>query len=321
MKKIIPILLIAGSLMLSGCGDSGDDVNVISGAPVNPGPVIPNPPVPPPQPTPGIFVDSVNGNDASGNAATGAPFQTIQAAVTAAGANTTIVVRPGNYTGGVNLLIGQRLLGSGSTLVNAQGVQRPVLTGPVVLADGNTLDYLRVQGTAGDAIDGDDQTNGTIRNCEVANTTNLGSGIQARSVQGTWMVEGNTVTGVAGLGIDITVGTGDTATAFVNRNNVVRATTNGIGFLSEGNGNLTVQVNNNVLTDNQDGFSFEVITLDSSVMTLQLNGNQNDDVYLFSRTDQPSAMRVENFATLNARNTGRVVVDLLPVTDITSAGL
>lgn len=325
MKKIIPILLLAGSMMLSGCGDSGDDINVISGAPANTGPVIPNPPVPnPPIPnppaTPGIFVDAVNGNDASGNAATGSPFQTIQAAVTAAGANTTIVVRPGNYTGAVNMLNGQRLIGAGSALVNAQGTTRPVLTGPVVLADGNTLDFLRIAGTAGDAVDGDDQNGGTITNCEMANTTNVGSGVQARSVRGTWTVKNNTMNNLAGIGVDVTAELDDIAIAFVNDNNISGDAFNALGFQVEDDGQLQVQANNNVMARNQAGATFEVISLGTGVVTLQINGNQNDDIYLLSRTDATSAIRIENFASLATRNTGRVVVDLLPVTDITSAG-
>jgi hypothetical protein len=150
----------------------------------------------------GFFVDSVNGNDATGDFDTGAPFATIQAAVAAAGAGADIVVRPGNYAGTINLLDGQRLLGSGSVL--AQGVVRPELTGPIVLADGNTLDFLRIEGTAGDAIDGDDQTSGTVTNCEIADTTNVGSGVQARSVRGTWTIENNVMSNLAGIGVDVT---------------------------------------------------------------------------------------------------------------------
>ena len=271
-------------------------------------------------PTQGFFVDSVNGNDTTGNAATGSPFRTIQAAVTAAGANTTIVVRPGNYTGAVNLLNGQRLLGAGSALVTAQGTTRPVLTGPVVLADGNTLDFLRIAGTAGDAVDGDDQNGGTITNCEMANTTNVGSGVQARSVNGTWTITNNTMSNLAGLGVEIDAELNDTATAIVNNNNISGDAFNALGFEANNNGRLTVQANNNVMARNQAGATFEVISLGTGVVTLQINGNQNDDIYLFSRGDQTSSIRVENFASLATRNTGRVVVDLLPVTDVTSAG-
>lgn len=267
----------------------------------------------------GFFVDSVNGNDATGSFATGAPFATIQAAVTAAGAGADIVVRPGNYTGDINLLDGQRLLGSGSVLAQGAAV-RPELTGPIVLADGNTLDFLRIEGTAGDAIDGDDQTSGTITNCEIADTTNVGSGVQARSVRGTWTVEDNTMSNLAGIGVEITTELGDTATAFVNSNDISGNDFNALGFAAEGDGELLVQANDNVMAGNQNGFTFEVISLDTGTVTLQIIGNENDDVYLFSRTDETSAINVENFADLETLNTGTVVVDLLPVTDIAEAG-
>jgi hypothetical protein len=270
-------------------------------------------------PQSGCFVDSVNGNDATGDFDTGAPFQTIQAAVAAAGAGEDIVVRPGNYAGTINLLDGQRLLGSGSVLAQG-GAQRPELTGPVVLADGNTLDFLRIEGTNGTAVDGDDQTSGTITNCEIADTTNLGSGLQARSVRGTWTVEDNTMSNLTGLGVEITTELGDTATAFVNNNDISGNDFNALGFLAEDDGELLVQANDNVMTGNEDGFTFEVISLDTGTVTLQIIGNENDDDYLFSRTDQTSAINVENFADLETLNTGTVVVDLLPVADIPDAG-
>ena len=271
-------------------------------------------------PAQGIFVDSVNGNDATGNAGTGAPFRTIQAAVTAAGANTDIVVRPGNYTGAVNLLNGQRLVGSGSALVNAQGVQRPVLTGPVGLADGNTLDFLRIQGTAGDAIDGDDQNGGTVTNCEIASTTNLGSAFDAVSATGAWQISNNKITGVSGAGILLTAGAGDQVTSRINDNQISGSAFNAIGFTASANSKLSAQVKNNVMTGNQRGATFEAICGNTASSTYQITGNQNDDVYVFGRLDASSSLSVENFANLQTINTGTVVVDLLPVTDITSAG-
>ena len=140
----------------------------------------------------GFLVDAANGSDTNGSFTGGVPFQTIQAAVAAAPTNADIVVLPGNYTGGINLKDGQRLLGSGSVL--AQGAPRPQLTGPVVLADGNTLDFLRIEGTNGDALDGNGQTGGTITNCEVANTMaggNGGDGLSVLDCQGRWTVGNN----------------------------------------------------------------------------------------------------------------------------------
>jgi hypothetical protein len=253
--------------------------------------------------TQGFFVDSVNGNDATGSFATGLPFRTIGAAVNAAGANTDIVVRPGNYTGAVNLLNGQRLLGSGSALVNAQGAARPVLTGPVVLADGNTVDFLRIAGTAGDAIDGDDQNGGTVTNCEMANTTNVGSGVQARSVRGTWTISRNTMSSMAGLGVELTAETGDVTSAQVNGNTITGNAFNALGFQSSNDASLRVQANDNVMTGNQRGFTFEVIAGGTSTATFQILGNRNDDTYIMSGTSTSTAtIRVERLSQLIALN-------------------
>jgi hypothetical protein len=267
----------------------------------------------------GFFVDAVNGNDTTGDFDTGAPFATIQAAAADAPTDADIVVRPGNYAGAINLKDGQRLLGSGSVLAQG-GDQRPELTGPVVLADGNTLDFLRIEGTAGNAIDGDDQTSGTITNCEIADTTNVGSGVRIRGVNGTWTVENNTITNLAGIGVDMDTQAGDTATGFINENNISGCVFDALSFLAEDDGELLVQANDNVMTDNSPDATFEVISLDTGTVTLQIIGNQNDAVYLLSRTDVSSAINVENLADLETLNTGTVVVDLLPVTDIDDAG-
>ena len=85
MKKLISILLLSGSLVLSGCGDSSSDYTQVSGQQGNPGPVVPTP-TPTPTATAGYFVDATNGNDATAAAAANptsdTPFATIQAAVT-----------------------------------------------------------------------------------------------------------------------------------------------------------------------------------------------------------------------------------------------
>ena len=321
MKKIIPILLLAGSLMLSGCGDSGDDVNVISGAPANTGPVIPNPPVPPPQPTSGIFVDSVNGNDASGNAATGSPFRTIQAAVTAAGANTDIVVRPGNYTGAVNLVNRQRLLGAGSALVTAQGTTRPVLTGPVILADGNTLDFLRIQGTTGaDAINGDDQLDATVTNCEIANTTSTGvngSGISGQNSSGNWTLSGNTISNIGGIGI--TIAASNSMVLVVNDNRISACAFDALDIQAAG-GSVRSEVKGNVFTGNQRSFTFEALTGAGDELLMDIESNQNDDVWKFANLDATGFLGVEELTVFQTINTGVLNVltgfGFFPVTNL-----
>ena len=115
MKKLISILLLSGSLVLSGCGDSSSDYTQVSGQQGNPGPVVPTP-TPTPTATAGYFVDATNGNDATAAAAVNptsdTPFKTIQAAVTDAPNGADITVRVGTYSEIVTLKNGQRLLGT-----------------------------------------------------------------------------------------------------------------------------------------------------------------------------------------------------------------
>lgn len=265
---------------------------------------------------PGVFVDSVSGSDATGNFASGSPFATVQAAVTAAGPGADIVVFPGRgtYTGTVNLLNGQRLLGFASGLVNAQGSDRPTLSGPVVLADNNTVASVRVVRTDGIAIDGDDQVNGTVTGCEVANSA--GTGIQIRSIAGDWSILDNTVTQTDGIGIDMDTQGDDVAVVRVNDNSISGSRLFGLGMAAFGQSRLTVQVNDNVLTDNLGLFSVLAISTGTSTLCLQMLGNQNDSVYRFDRTSAQAALNVERFSELPTLNSGTVTVTQLPVTDV-----
>lgn len=255
----------------------------------------------------GFIVDSATGNDATGNFDTGAPFATIQGAVNAAPINADITVRPGNYTGAVTLKNGQRLLGSGSTQVNTQGVIRPTLTGPVNLADGNTLDFLRIAGTNGDAVNGDGQNSGTVTNCEIANATNQGRGIAVNPGVGTWTITGNTITNAAGLGVDLTTnGTGQMR-AQVNDNTITGSAFDAIGFLAEGSSNLTAQIRGNTMTGNQRQATFEAIAGNNATLSLDIEDNTNDDVYVFAR-ELSATMNIEQLAQLETLNTGTVVI-------------
>lgn len=261
----------------------------------------------------GFFVDSVNGNDATGSFTGGLPFQTIQAAAAAAPAGSDIVVRPGSYTGAINLENGDRLLGSGSTLVNPQGATRPVLTGPVVLADGNTLDFLRIDGTGGDAVDGNGQNGGTVTNCEIANTTSNGEGVGAENASGTWNISNNTITNAAEIGIAITTTGASTLTATVNNNNISGSGLDAIAFVSENTSQCTAQVHGNVMTGNQANFTFEVIVGNTATFCLDLENNQNDDVYVLSNSDTGSVLNVEELVIGPPHsvpsNTGTVEID------------
>lgn len=253
----------------------------------------------------GYFVDSVNGSDATGSFTNGAPYATIQTAAADAPAGSDIVVRPGNYTGTVTLENGDRLLGSGSVL--AQGVvPRPVLTGPVVLADGNTLDFLRIDGTAGDAVDGNGQTGGIVTNCEIANTTANGRGVAVMPGAGTWTIDSNTISNVTGLGVQLTTDNALQMTATVNNNTITGSGFNAIGLTSDNTSQLTIQVNNNTMTGNAAGVTFEALVGDTSTFCLDLENNTNDDVYQFSVQNTATA-NVEQFSTLAAQQVSGTV--------------
>ena len=257
---------------------------------------------------PGFYVDSITGNDTTGNFDSGSPFATVQAAVAAAGPGGDVVVFPGRgtYTGTVNLLNGQRLLGFASGLVNAQGAQRPTLSGPVMMADGNTVDFIRVVRTDDHAINGDGRLNGTVTNCEVANTLNGGTGIRFRDISGNWLVEGNTVTDTSGIGIDMDTQKSSVAVVRINNNNVSGSRLFGLGIATFQSSDLKIQANNNKLSNNLNAFSALIASNGTSSLCIQLLGNENDSTYRFIRGSLEAPLRAEQFLELESLNTGTV---------------
>jgi hypothetical protein len=256
----------------------------------------------------GFFVDAVNGDDGTGDFDGGLPFASIQAAVAAAPTGADIVVRPGNYTGAVNLKDGQRLLGSGSVLVNAQGTLRPELTGPIVMADGNTLDFLRVEGTNGSAVDGDGQTDGIVTNCEIVDITNLGAGVVGDGADGSWNISNNTISNFAGIGITFRTTGNQVLTVQVTNNDITGGELSAIGLYSENSSNITAIVTENIMRANASvaGDGLEVEALGTSTFCLDLEdnvndldanpGNGEDGVYsLFDSPGSPPVLRVEQF--------------------------
>ncbi len=402
MKKMIPILLLAGSAILSGCGDS-NDYNQVSGQQGNPNPFTPTPPVAVndvyatdeddaitltaaqgvlandqvndqaanvtvafPTTTAqggtitqsantgaftytpalgftgtdsftytltnsvasdtatvtievdaavvaqGYFVDSANGNDTTADFDTGAPYATIQAAVLAAPVNSDIVVRPGNHTGSVTLKNGQRLLGSGSALVNAQGTVRPQLTGPVLLADGNTLDFLRIENSADDGVQGDNRDGGTITNCEIINPA--GDGIQLEPAFGRWVITENVIVDAGAAGI---IADGDEALAstyIINDNVIENSAFNAIGMFVNQTGSLLAQVNRNEMSEN--GLTVEITVTQQASLRLDLEDNMNDGDYVLFQANTGATIEVEQLSTLTqakpsgAGNTGNVDIVL-----------
>lgn len=265
----------------------------------------------------GFFVDSVNGNDGTGNFTGGLPFASIQAAAAAAPPGSDIVVRPGNYTGGIALENGDRLLGNGSGLViNPQGAVRPVLSGPVVLADGNTVDFVRIANSPADAVDGDDQNDGIVTNCEI--DTSTGSGVSAFRVSGNWNISNNVITSAGSGGVPITTEGASIATVRVNNNQISGSTFNAIGFVTSNTSQLNAQITGNTLTGNQANFTFEIIAGGTSTSCFDIENNTNDDTYRISANDANPTLQVEQFGNLITvnNNSGTVFVPLTAPTDV-----
>lgn len=305
MKKAIFSLLLTSSLILTGCGDSNTDFTQVSGQQGNPGTPIPTPT---PTATAGYFVDATNGNDttaaAAANPTSDTPFATIQAAVTDAPNGTDITIRVGTYTETVTLKNGQRLLG-------AAGGNRPVISGNIILADGNTVDFLSIQDSADDAINGDNRNGATVTNCQIANSG--GEGIQARPGTGTWTVTGNTITDSFGLAVAFQTTTTGQMRAQVNNNTITDSGFDAIGFVAENSSQLVAQVHGNTMADNEDFATFEAIVGDTAIMSLDIEDNTNDDTFLLSNENTGSVLNVEELvvgppASIPS-NTGTVTID------------
>ena len=258
----------------------------------------------------GYFVDATNGDDGTGSFTNGLPFATIQAALAAAPAGSDVVVRPGSYTGTVTLENGDRLLGSGSVL--AQGVVRPTLTGPVVMADGCTLDFLRIANSPGDCVDADGQNGGTVTNCELDTAGGAQQCFSGDGLSGSWTVSDSTLENATGGGIGVQV-SGTSQLTMVVSNNIVRNNgTGGIGFLTNGDSVANVSAVGNAISGNTlEGFAVSCGA--NSQFCLDLESNTNDGVYsLFFSPTATGSFGVEELNSLTnpapggAGNTGTV---------------
>lgn len=261
----------------------------------------------------GFFVDAATGSDTTGSFTNGLPFATVQAAVAAAGTNQDIVVRPGSYTGTVTLKNGQRLLGSGSVL--AQGVVRPTLSGPIVLADGNTLDFLRIANSPDDGVNGDGQAGGTITNCEIDTVGTNMQGVSAIGVTGNWTVSQNTIANTSGVGATITTNSNSLTLRF--EDNQITNAQGAVVFVSEGTSTANVLFRGNTFTNSKGiGNAFELTCGGTANCCLDLQSNANDDTYSLSELNLgPAVLSVEQLSTLTdarpagAGNSGTVIVD------------
>lgn len=229
-----------------------------------------------------FIVDAATGSDATGSFTNGRPFATVQTAVAAAGTGVDIVVRPGSYTGAVNLKDGQRLLGSGSSLIAAQGAVKPVLSGPIDMADGNTIDSIRVSGTAGDAIVGDGQNGGTVTNCEFANVTNLGSAFQGLGIRGAWTVSNNSLDSLPVAAVILQTVNSDILTMRIEGNSFTNCS-GAIAVSADNSSQMTTRIADNSIVNHQGGNSAVEINVGDDVgFRLDLESNENEGSYRFA---------------------------------------
>lgn len=307
MKKLISALILSGALVLTGCGDSHNDINQQSG---QQNPPIVNPT--PPQPTAGFFVDGgAAGNDATAgtaadanNATNATPFKTIQAAVAKAPVNATITVLPGNYAGALALKDGQKLLASNIS-------NKPVLDNTITLANGNTVNAFRIANSPDDGFVGDNQNGGTITNCDIVSPT--GDGIQLEPAQGRWVITGNTISDAGSAGIIADGGLSGSSTFVINGNTITNSTFSAIGSVVGGTAQVLSQIKSNTLAGNGTNATVEIELGDDATFGLDLEDNTNDDVYAFFINPTSSAtLSVEQLSDLTiakpagAGNTGTV---------------
>ena len=150
---------------------------------------------------------STTGSDTTGTGTAANPFATIEKAVTTAGANSTIMVAAGSYSGaGITLASGEQLVGAG-------GVTFSVSSGnAVTLNSGNTISGITIDDTgSGAGITDDGGSVGTLDLSNIAVSTGSGTGISLKH-GGTVTATGtNTLSASTGTALDVentTIGSG-----------------------------------------------------------------------------------------------------------------
>lgn len=220
---------------------------------------------------------------AGGNGTVQQPFNTLTAAVAAAGENGIVFVQNGTFNESINLLNGQRLLADGflDTTPHVVSTQSGVITLPGQRTRAQvappTITSNDLLGTVKLCPDGSFVDNVEIRGFEIANT--VGSGIVGFLNDGL-TIRDNVVSGNSGFGIALFNASGDTVnsptapvSAFSIQNNELTQndqgglliadvdlasfnfTPTGLNINSKGvsladRGDLTVQVSGNTISDN-----------------------------------------------------------------------
>ena len=255
----------------------------------------------------GFFVDSINGNDTTGSGQTGVAFATIQAAITAAGTNETITVRNRNnqiYTGTIQLLDGQILVGDGFENGNSLTATRPRLAGPVFMANGCELRGFRIEANGQtSAVIGANQSAGIVNDCQLVNST--GYAIDLLSAQGNWDLLRNTIENCGG-GITADIG-GNLALSLLVTDSFIRNNTqSAIRLHATASGDIITAIRDNLFNGNQVGFTVDLRSAGNASFCLDLDDNQNNDEYRLTRNG--AIFQVEEVPNLGNINTGTITV-------------
>ena len=182
----------------------------------------------------------------------------------------------------------------------------------ITLADGNTIDFIRIQETPGDAIFGNGVNGATISNCEIANLTNNGSGIQDDRATGNWTISNNAMSGVDSIGIFLNGQTGDSLVAIIADNEITGSSGGAMSFSYLGSGMMRAQIVRNVMTGTTNpGATFEAQAFNTASICFDIEGNNNDDAYSISRDVASATIEVEELDILTTINTGSAIVTTL----------
>ncbi|MGE0490493.1 MAG: Ig-like domain-containing protein [Vulcanimicrobiota bacterium] len=279
-----------------------------------------------------IFVNNQSGGGTGGF---NDPFPTLAQAVAASVPGDTIFLFRGNgttngYNTPVQLKANQRLVGEGTGLITArqdilaQGTvvpsgAFPVLTGPVTMADGCTVQGLRFENPSNMMANvfavtvpvTPVVTDGTVSNNQFIG---YGAGVEVSSAVGTWTIRENLFqNGIVAIVINGALLSGQT-TYFITDNRA-----QGFGqflFLSAANNaNVRAQLLNNVVVNPTGTRSFVFDARDNGVLCLDLVSNDGAGDFEFGQFDL-SVLSVEQFLQLGTLNTGSVTVPFGTVTEV-----
>ncbi|MGE0490495.1 MAG: Ig-like domain-containing protein [Vulcanimicrobiota bacterium] len=280
-----------------------------------------------------IFVNNQSGGGTGGF---NDPFPTLAQAVAASVPGDTIFLFRGNgttngYNTPVQLKANQRLVGEGIGLITArqdilaQGTvvpsgAFPVLTGPVTMADGCTVQGLRFENPSNMMVNTfavlvpvvPVVTDGTISNNQFVG---YGGGVDISSGVGTWNLRNNLFqNGLAAISVNGALQSGQ-STFLITGN---RAEDYGqLLFISAANlAQVRAQVRNNVVVNPTSILIFVFDAADNGVLCLDLVGNDAaSGLFEFGQFDT-STLNVEQFSQVSTLNSGQVSALTGTVTEV-----